>query len=56
MKTILLIILLTFAFSSTVFAKSESESKDAQSVVLYGSDGSNIYPVAVQADGTLEVA
>ena len=56
MKPFLIALLLTLVFAGCAFAKSESESKDAASVVLYGSDGTNIYPIAVQSDGTVEVA
>lgn len=50
------IILLTLIlWPSIAWAKYESSSNDAASIVLYGYDGTTLRPISVLADGTVEV-
>ena len=54
MKKLLLLTLSTLLFCSPVYAKTESDSNDAQSVVLYGKTSSGgIVPINVGSDGSI---
>ncbi len=53
MKKLLVLLLMGLLISSPAFAKSESSSEDATSVLLYGKYNDTLVPVKVAADGSV---
>ena len=56
MKRIITTLFIGILISSPCFAKSESSSRDAASVVLYGNNNGSIVPIKVDADGIIDVS
>jgi len=50
------ILLIGILFTTPVYAKTESDSRDAKSVVLYGNNNGTIVPIKVDADGVIDTA
>lgn len=56
MKRIFSFLLLSFLFAQVCFAKSESSSRDAASIVLYGNNNGSIVPIKVDSNGVIDTS